>query len=224
MRIILLGPPGVGKGTQASLIAKGFNIPKISTGDMLRDAIAKGSAIGKKVHDIMERGDYVSEEIIEELITKRLKSGDCKEGYLFDGFPRTMSQIKFLEKNDIHIDYVIEIKVPEEEIISRLSGRRIHIKSGRVYHIKNNPPKVDGIDDITKEPLTHRNDDKPETIKTRLTVYKQQTEPLVDYYKQQHAMNTLTYFTVDGNQDTEAVYKDIEHRLKARNKTNTSYL
>jgi adenylate kinase len=216
MRIVFLGPPGAGKGTQAELIAAKFQIPKISTGDILREHIAGKTTLGQKIQAIMDRGEYVPEAVIAELITERLSHDDCKNGYLFDGFPRTMTQIKFLAEAHIGVDFVIEIKVPEAEIVERLSGRRVHVQSGRVYHIHKNPPKNADRDDVTGDPLIHREDDKPETIKKRLGVYRDQTAPLVDYYKERAANGVVRYLEVDGNRDLQVVCDDILTQIAAK--------
>jgi len=183
MRLILLGPPGAGKGTQAKFICARFGIPQISTGDMLRAAIKAGTALGKKAKKVMDAGHLVSDDIIVELVKNRLKKPDCKPGYLFDGFPRTIPQAEAMQHAGVAIDYVLEIDVADEEIITRMSGRRVHPGSGRVYHVKFNPPKVEGKDDLTGEPLVLRDDDQEATVKERLEVYRAQTRPLVDYYK-----------------------------------------
>lgn len=182
MRLILLGPPGAGKGTQANFIKNKYNIPQISTGDMLRAAVKAGSELGQKVKSIMESGGLVSDDIIINLVKERLKEDDCKKGYLFDGFPRTIPQAEALRDAGVALDYIIEIDVPQDEIIERMSGRRVHPASGRSYHIKFNPPKVAGKDDETGEDLIQRDDDKEETVRKRLQVYEDQTRPLVDYY------------------------------------------
>ncbi|AEP36689.1 adenylate kinase [Taylorella asinigenitalis] len=182
MRLILLGPPGAGKGTQANFIKNKYNIPQISTGDMLRAAVKAGSELGLKVKSIMESGGLVSDDIIINLVKERLTEDDCKKGYLFDGFPRTIPQAEALKEAGVDLDYIIEIDVPQDEIIDRMSGRRVHPASGRSYHIKFNPPKVAGKDDETGEDLIQRDDDKEETVRKRLQVYEDQTRPLVDYY------------------------------------------
>ena len=182
MRLILLGPPGAGKGTQANYITQEFNIPQISTGDMLRAAIKEQTPLGLAAKEVIDRGDLVSDDIIIGLVQERLKDDDCKNGYLFDGFPRTIPQADALKESGVALDYVIEIDVPAEDIIERMSGRRVHPESGRTYHTKFNPPKTEGVDDVTGEPLVQRDDDKEETVKKRLDVYSQQTRPLVDYY------------------------------------------
>jgi adenylate kinase len=184
MRLMLLGVPGAGKGTQALKLISYFKIPQISTGDMLRSAIAAGSELGVSAKKIMDAGHLVSDDIIIALVKERLQQDDCRNGFLFDGFPRTIPQAEALRDASIKLDYVIEIVVPDEEIITRLSGRRVHLATGRVYHIKFHPPKQEGVDDLTGEPLVQRDDDKEETIRCRLAVYHQQTEPLANYYQQ----------------------------------------
>ncbi len=181
---MLLGGPGAGKGTQAIKLVNHFNIPQISTGDMLRSAIAAGTELGKSAKKVMDAGELVSDEIIIELVKERLQQPDCKNGFLFDGFPRTIPQADALKKAHIKLDHVIEIAVPDEEIINRISGRLVHLPSGRVYHVKSHPPKKEFVDDITGEPLVQRDDDKEATIKQRLAVYHQQTEPLINYYQE----------------------------------------
>lgn len=182
MRLILLGPPGAGKGTQAAFITKKYGIPQISTGDMLRAAVKAGTALGLEAKKIMDSGALVSDDIIIGLVKDRLTQPDCANGYLFDGFPRTIPQADALRQANVALDFVIEISVPEENIIERMSGRRVHPASGRSYHTKFNPPKTPGIDDVTGEPLVQRADDLEETVRHRLSVYRDQTRPLVDYY------------------------------------------
>lgn len=182
MRLILLGPPGAGKGTQANFIKEKFGIPQISTGDMLRAAVKAGTPLGLEAKKIMDAGGLVRDDIIIGLVKDRLKEPDCQKGYMFDGFPRTIPQAEAMKEAGVPIDYVIEIDVPDEEIIKRMSGRRVHLASGRTYHVIFNPPKVEGKDDVTGEPLIQRDDDKEETVRKRLEVYHQQTEALVDYY------------------------------------------
>ena len=182
MRIILLGPPGAGKGTQATFIKEHFNIPQISTGDMLRAAVKAGTPLGVEAKKVMEAGQLVSDALIINLVKDRLQGDDCKNGYLFDGFPRTLPQADALKDAHVAIDFVLEIDVPAEEIITRISGRRVHQDSGRTYHVVFNPPKVEGIDDVTGEPLILRDDDKEEVVRKRLDVYQEQTRPLIDYY------------------------------------------
>lgn len=182
MRLILLGPPGAGKGTQANFIKEKFNIPQISTGDMLRAAVKAGTPLGLEAKKVMDAGGLVSDEIIIGLVTERLKQADCENGYLFDGFPRTIPQAEAMKEAGVAIDYVLEIEVPDEAIVERMVGRRVHASSGRTYHLKFNPPKVEGKDDVTGEELIQRDDDKEETVKKRLEVYHSQTEVLVGYY------------------------------------------
>jgi adenylate kinase len=182
MRLILLGPPGAGKGTQAAVIREKFGIPQISTGDMLRAAVKAGTPLGQAAKKVMDSGHLVSDDIIIGLVTERLKERDCKRGYLFDGFPRTIPQAEAMKKAGVPIDFVLEIDVPDDEIIARMSGRRVHPGSGRSYHVKFHPPKVAGKDDVSGEPLIQRDDDREETVKKRLEVYRTQTRPLVDYY------------------------------------------
>ncbi len=182
MRLILLGAPGAGKGTQATYIKEKFNIPQISTGDMLRAAIAAGTSLGMEAKKVMDAGGLVSDDIIIGLVKDRLKQADCANGYLFDGFPRTTPQADAMKDAGVTIDYVLEIAVPDEAIIDRMSGRRLHPASGRTYHVTFNPPKVEGKDDVTGEDLVQRPDDKEETVKKRLSVYHEQTEVLLTYY------------------------------------------
>lgn len=182
MRLILLGAPGAGKGTQANYIKEKFNIPQISTGDMLRAAIKAGTELGLAAKKVMDAGGLVSDDIMIGLVKDRLQEADCANGYLFDGFPRTIAQADAMKDNGINVDYVLEIDVPDELIVERMSGRRTHQASGRVYHTKFNPPKVDDVDDVTGEPLVQRDDDKEETVKKRLSVYHNQTEVLLGYY------------------------------------------
>lgn len=182
MRLILLGAPGAGKGTQANYIKEKFNIPQISTGDMLRAAIKAGTELGMAAKKVMDAGQLVSDDIIIGLVKERLKESDCANGYLFDGFPRTIAQADAMKDCGVMIDYVLEIDVPDNLIVERMSGRRSHPASGRVYHTKFNPPKVEGMDDVTGEPLVQRDDDKEETVQKRLAVYHNQTEVLLGYY------------------------------------------
>src|SRR2546423_3396982 len=182
MRLILLGAPGAGKGTQATFICRKWGIPQISTGDMLRAAVKAGTPLGMAAKKVMESGALVSDDIIITLVKERLKAGDCVSGYLFDGFPRTIPQADAMRDADVPIEYVLEIDVPDEAIIERMSGRRVHAASGRTYHIKFNPPKIPGKDDVTGDDLIQRDDDKEETVRKRLAVYHEQTEPLIAYY------------------------------------------
>lgn len=201
MKLILLGAPGAGKGTQAQFLTEKYGIPQISTGDMLRAAVKAGSPLGLKVKEVMASGGLVSDETIIELIEERIKEDDCKKGFLFDGFPRTIPQAEALKKRQIFIDAVVEINVPDEEIVSRLSGRRVHEASGRIYHVEHNPPTVAGKDDVTGDTLIQREDDKEETVRKRLGVYHSQTAPLVEYYSswaKQGGEHAPRYVKVDG--------------------------
>ena len=209
-KILLLGPPGAGKGTQADLICKSLSIPKISTGDMLRSAIASGSELGQKVTDIMNSGGLVSDQIIIELILDRIAKADCVNGFLFDGGIRTVGQADLCVENNIEFTHVVEIKVDDDVIVDRMSGRRVHPGSGRNYHLVYQPPKNEGVDDITGEPLIQRKDDMPETVKHRLQVYQDETKPLVAYYQSQEVKSSLNYIAVDGSRSVEKVFEDIE--------------
>ena len=183
MKLILLGAPGAGKGTQAATICEKYGIPQISTGDMLRAAVKAGTPLGLQAKDVMASGGLVSDDVIIALVKERIAAADCANGFLFDGFPRTIAQAQAMRDAGVKIDYVLEIEVPFEDIVERMSGRRSHPASGRTYHIKFNPPKVDGKDDVTGEPLVQRDDDKEETVRRRLEVYQQQTQPLTNYYR-----------------------------------------
>ena len=211
--IILLGPPGAGKGTQADLICDLFDIPKISTGDMLREAVASGSELGIKVSEILDSGALVSDEIIGSLIEDRLTKPDCVNGSLFDGVPRTIGQAEQLAAMGIDFTHVIEIQVADETIVNRMSGRRVHPGSGKNYHIEFNPPMNEGIDDDTGEPLIQREDDKPETVLKRLNVYQEQTKPLTDFYMNLSNSGTLNFIKVDGSDSVENVFKSISDNL-----------
>jgi len=216
MRLILLGGPGAGKGTQATFITKKFNIPQISTGDMLRAAVKAGTPLGLQAKGIMDAGGLVSDEIIIGLIKDRLQEDDCANGYLLDGFPRTIPQADAMRENNIDVDYVVEINVDDTEIIKRMSGRRAHLASGRTYHIEYNPPKQDGIDDVTGEPLVQREDDKEETVKNRLNIYHEQTEPLINYYQDFANSNDATspkYITILGVGSVEEIRDTILSKL-----------
>jgi adenylate kinase len=182
MRLILLGPPGAGKGTQAAFITGKYGIPQVSTGDMLRAAAKAGTPLGLAAQKVMDAGHLVSDDIIIALVKQRLQAPDCARGYLFDGFPRTLGQAEAMKAAGVAVDHVLEIDVPEDEIVLRMSGRRVHPASGRSYHLKFNPPRVPDRDDVTREPLVQREDDREETVRKRLEVYRRQTRPLVDYY------------------------------------------
>ena len=212
-KLILLGPPGAGKGTQADLICDSLDIPKISTGDMLREAIASGTELGKRVAGVLNSGSLVSDKIIGSIIVERIKKDDCKNGFLFDGVPRTIGQATMLVDIDVSFSHVIEIQVNEEVIIDRMSGRRFHIASGRSYHLDFNPPKKADCDDLTGEPLVQREDDKPETVKKRLDVYQEETKPLSEFYDTKSKNGELIYFTVDGSGSVESVFESIQSNL-----------
>lgn len=206
MRVILLGAPGAGKGTQARFITERFGIPQISTGDMLRAAVKAGTPLGLKVKGVMDSGGLVSDDIIIALIQERLTQPDCANGFLFDGFPRTIPQAEALQAAGVALDHVVEIAVDDEEIVSRLSGRRVHPGSGRVYHTLYNPPKVDGVDDESGEALVQREDDKEETIRKRLAIYHSQTRPLVDFYQNlSAAQGTPRYSRIEGVGSVEGI-------------------
>lgn len=219
MRIILLGPPGAGKGTQAQFISKQYDIPQISTGDMLRAAIKEGSELGKQAQGIMNAGGLVSDDLIINLVKERIAKPDCANGCIFDGFPRTIPQAQALADADVVINHVVEISVPDDEIVKRLSGRRQHAGSGRVYHVDHNPPKQEGIDDVTGEALIQREDDQESTIRERLATYHQQTEALVGFYQDQatddsKAKTAPDYDKFDGTQGIDAVKQQILSALK----------
>ncbi|WP_039909070.1 adenylate kinase [Candidatus Regiella insecticola] len=198
MRIILLGAPGAGKGTQAQFIVEKYSIPQISTGDMLRTAVQTNSELGVKAKKIMEEGKLVPDELAIALVKQRISQADCRGGFLLDGFPRTLSQADAIIEAGINIDYVLEFDVPDQVIIERIAGRRIHAPSGRIYHLRFNPPKIENKDDITGEPLTLRKDDQEATVRQRLVEYHQQTEPLLSYYRKQAAAGNTHYFKLDG--------------------------
>ncbi|EKD72796.1 MAG: hypothetical protein ACD_45C00586G0010 [uncultured bacterium] len=216
MRLVLLGCPGVGKGTQAKFIKEKYNLAQISTGDMLRTAISTGTTLGKQVKQIMDDGQLVSDSIMISLVKARIQETDCVHGFILDGFPRTVPQAEALRENDIHLDYVIEIRVPDAELINRLSGRRVHPASGRVYHIEYDPPKIAGKDDITGETLIQRPDDHEDTIRKRLRIYHQQTEPLVNYYINQAKIesdHSPVHIIIDGVGTVEEVRDRIVKAL-----------
>lgn len=209
MRIILLGPPGAGKGTQAQTITADYGIPQISTGDMLRAAIKAGTELGMKAKAVMDAGQLVSDDIILDLVKERIAQDDCRGGFLFDGFPRTIPQAQALVDNGITIDAVIELQVPDEKIVRRMSGRRVHLASGRTYHIVYNPPRVEGRDDVTGEPLVTRPDDEESTVRSRLKVYHSQTEPLVAFYKDLSAKGQTRFAAIDADRPVEDIAADI---------------
>ena len=205
MRIILLGGPGSGKGTQAGFLTRHFGIPQVSSGDMLRAAVREGTALGRKAKGIMDAGELVPDDLIVAMIEERLDRPDCSEGFVLDGFPRTIPQAEALREAGVVIDTVIEIAVDDEEIVVRMSGRRVHPASGRVYHIVHNPPRVEWRDDETGEELIQRDDDREETVRTRLAVYREQTRPLVDFYRGLAERGELRYARIDGTGDVEEV-------------------
>ena len=213
MNLIILGPPGAGKGTQAAFIASEQNIPHISTGDMLREAIKNGTELGLQAKAVMDSGSLVSDELIIELVKERISQEDCKNGFLFDGFPRTIPQAEALQENNVDINGVIELVIADEEIIKRMSGRRIHLASGRTYHVDFNPPKKSGLDDETGEELIIRKDDEPETVKDRLKVYWTQTQPLIEYYSNFKNASDFKYLTVDGTLTVEEIKNNIKDFL-----------
>jgi adenylate kinase len=219
MRLMLLGGPGAGKGTQALKLMNYFNIPQISTGDMLRSAIAVGSELGKNAKAVMETGQLVSDDIIIALVKERLQAPDCSNGFLFDGFPRTIPQADALKTAGIILDHVIEIAVPDSEIINRISGRRVHVASGRVYHVVFNPPEEAGLDDISKEPLIQRDDDCENIIAKRLEIYHQQTEPLIHYYQKwakENGLNAPSFHQITGIGDVDTIFSNIIAKVTAK--------
>lgn len=205
MRIVLLGAPGAGKGTQAQFLMEKFGIPQISTGDMLRAAIKAGTELGKQAKAVMDAGQLVSDELIIGLVKERVKEDDCKAGFLLDGFPRTIPQAEAMKENGIAVDHVLEFDVPDEVIVDRMAGRRVHSGSGRTYHLTYNPPKVEGKDDVTGDDLVIRPDDEAATVRKRLAIYHEQTQPLVDFYQAEAKSGNCQYLTVDGTQAVEVV-------------------
>ncbi|MEQ9745027.1 adenylate kinase [Pectobacterium actinidiae] len=210
MRIILLGAPGAGKGTQAQFIMEKYGIPQISTGDMLRAAVKAGTELGKQAKEIMDAGKLVTDELVIALVKERIAQEDCRNGFLLDGFPRTIPQADAMKDAGINVDYVIEFAVPDELIIDRIIGRRVHAASGRVYHVKFNPPKVEGKDDVTGEDLTIRKDDQEDTVRKRLVEYHQQTAPLVSYYQKEADAGNTRYFKVEGTRKVEEVRAELQ--------------
>ena len=217
MKIILLGGPGAGKGTQAQFITEHFQIPQISTGDMLRAAVAAGTEVGLQAKAVMDAGQLVSDEIILALVKERITQPDCEQGFLFDGFPRTIPQAQALKDNQVNIDYVVEIAVDDAEIIKRMSGRRVHLPSGRTYHVIFNPPRREGVDDETGEALIQREDDHEDTVKNRLSVYHAETSPLIDFYQrwsEQGDARAPRYVRIDGIGDVTSIRDSIINSLK----------
>ncbi|MBU2925636.1 adenylate kinase [Colwellia sp. 4_MG-2023] len=213
MRIVLLGAPGAGKGTQAQFLMTKFGIPQISTGDMLRAAISAGTELGKQAKAVMDAGQLVSDELIIGLVKERITQDDCKAGFLLDGFPRTIPQADAMKENGINVDHVLEFDVPDEVIVERMAGRRVHSGSGRVYHLVYNPPKVEGKDDVTGDDLSIRPDDEESTVRKRLAIYHEQTKPLVDFYQAEAKLGNCQYLTVDGTQAVEAVNALLNDQL-----------
>ncbi|RUO21326.1 adenylate kinase [Aliidiomarina haloalkalitolerans] len=213
MRIILLGAPGAGKGTQAQFLMNTYNIPQISTGDMLRAAIKAGTELGQKAKAVMDAGQLVSDDIMIGLVQERIAQEDCKNGFLLDGFPRTIPQADAMQEAGIKIDYVLEFDVADDVIVERMAGRRVHPGSGRVYHVVYNPPKEEGKDDVSGEDLVIRDDDKEETVRKRLAIYHEQTEPLVAYYQDLAKQNVVTYHKLDGTKKVEAVSAELKDLL-----------
>ena len=213
MKLILLGPPGAGKGTQAQFICERYAIPQISTGDMLRNAIAAATPLGQRVQAIMRAGKLVDDATVVQLVKERIAEPDCGNGFLFDGFPRTVPQAEAVLEAGIAIDHVLEIRVPDELILERLSGRRVHEASGRIYHVVYDPPKQPGVDDETGEPLVQRNDDQEDTVRDRLRIYQNQTRPLIGFYQQLTGSKSVQYSTVDGSNPVDDVQKEIAQAL-----------
>ncbi|WP_392564952.1 adenylate kinase [Orbus wheelerorum] len=209
MKIILLGAPGAGKGTQAQFIMQQYGIPQISTGDMLRAAVKASTPLGLQAKELMDAGKLVTDELVIALVKERITQEDCKNGFLLDGFPRTVPQADAMKAAGINVDYVLEFDVPDEVIIDRMSGRRVHAGSGRVYHIKYNPPKAEDIDDITGEPLTIRKDDAQEIVSKRLVEYHQLTKPLISYYQNEAKLGNTKYFRIEGTKPVTTVTKEL---------------
>ena len=213
MRIILLGAPGAGKGTQAQFLMNTYNIPQISTGDMLRAAIKAGTELGRKAKEVMDAGQLVSDDIMIGLVQERIAQDDCANGFLLDGFPRTIPQADAMQEAGIKIDYVLEFDVADDVIVERMAGRRVHPGSGRVYHVVYNPPKEEGKDDVSGEDLVVRDDDKEETVRKRLAIYHEQTEPLVAYYQDLAKQDVVNYHKLDGTKKVEAVSAELKALL-----------
>ena len=214
MKLILLGAPGVGKGTQAQFITETYQIPQISTGDMLREAVKAETPLGLKVKAVMDRGDLVTDDIIIALVKDRISQPDCENGFLFDGFPRTIPQADALVDQGIDLDAIVEIAVPFDEIIKRMSGRRVHPGSGRTYHVEYNPPVNEGVDDETGEPLIQREDDHEDTVRDRLKVYEEQTSPLVAYYQAKATSSQLQYFSIEGQGTVVEIKEKVLEALR----------
>lgn len=214
MKMILLGAPGAGKGTQAKFLTEAYGIPQISTGDMLRAAVKAGTEVGLKAKEVMDSGGLVTDDIIMDLVKDRIQEDDCNSGFLFDGFPRTIPQAEALRDAGVDIDVVLEIDVPDDEIVKRLSGRRVHLDSGRVYHVEFNPPAQEGLDDETGEPLIQRDDDTEETVRKRLSVYHEQTLPLVSFYTEMEKNSgAVKFIKINGTASIEVIVADIKKNL-----------
>ena len=214
MKMILLGAPGAGKGTQAKFLTETYAIPQISTGDMLRAAVKAESDMGLKVKSVMESGGLVTDDIIIGLVKERIAEDDCAEGFLFDGFPRTIPQAEAMQDAGVEIDVVLEIDVPDDEIVRRLSGRRVHLDSGRVYHVDFNPPAKEGLDDVTGEPLVLRKDDEEDTVRKRLSLYHEQTKPLVNFYQEmEKKTGKMRFIKIDGTRSINEIVADIKQSL-----------
>ena len=213
MKIILLGPPGAGKGTQAAFICESYGIVQISTGEMLRAAVTAGTPLGRRVKAVMDAGELVDDRLIVDLVEQRITSQDCRNGFLFDGFPRTVAQAEAVVQAEIGIDEVVEIAVPDDVVVERLSGRRVHEKSGRTYHVKFNPPVRSGVDDDTGEPLTQRDDDKEETIRERLRVYHGETRPLTLFYREGASALGVRYTRINGARSVAEIRRAIADAL-----------
>ena len=214
MKLILLGPPGAGKGSQAKMVCERYNVPQIATGDMLRAAVKAATPLGLEAKRVMDAGELVADDLILKLVKDRIGNDDCARGYLFDGFPRTIKQAEGMKQLDILVDYVVELHIDDEKIIERMSGRRIHPASGRVYHLKFNPPQQDNLDDETGEPLIQRDDDTEQTVRKRLEVYHQQTEPLIAYYSSHATHDGLAHVRIDGSVDLDKVNATIFQALE----------
>lgn len=222
MKLCLLGPPGAGKGTQSKFICEKFDIPQISTGDMLRAAVKAGTSLGREARSVMDAGQLVSDHLIIELVQERIAQPDCHDGFLFDGFPRTIPQADAMQEAGVFLDAIVEIVVPDESIIDRMSGRRIHLASGRTYHVRHNPPKIEGKDDVTGDPLIQREDDKEETVRRRLEEYKKMTAVLSEYYRnlaESHKATAPVFISVDGTRHIDEVSAEILEKLSKLDKS-----
>lgn len=214
MRLILLGPPGAGKGTQASFVCRRLGIPQISTGEMLRAAIAAATPLGNRVRQVMDAGELVADSTIIDLVAQRIRADDCRNGFLFDGFPRTIPQAESLLEANIAIDHVLEIRLQDEVVVTRISGRRVHEASGRTYHVRFSPPRVPNIDDQTGDALIQRDDDREETVRERLRVYHEQTHPLVGFYRNLARSGSVDFSVIDGSASVEEIEREIFQVLR----------